>query len=143
MHPHNPEISAVTIGVISGPPTQPQATLKNAAVVSTGTLDWDRPATWTGALDRSPCGTGTCAKMAVLHAKGQLALNEDFHHEGILGTVFTGRLLDTTRVGEYEAVLPTISGQSLDNGFAQYVVDPDDPFPNGFTVGDIWGGNIE
>ena len=143
VHPHNPEISGVTIGVISGPPTQPQATLKNAAIVSTGTLDWDRPATWTGALDRSPCGTGTCAKMAVLHAKGELGLNEDFHHEGILGTIFTGRLLDTTRVGEYEAVLPTISGQAWITGFAQYVVDPDDPFPEGFRVGDIWGGNIE
>ena len=81
--------------------------------------------------------------MAVLHAKGELGLNEDFHHEGILGTIFTGRLLDTTRVGEYEAVLPTISGQAWITGFAQYVVDPDDPFPEGFRVGDIWGGNIE
>lgn len=143
VHPENQEISGITIGVVSGPPLQPDATLKNAAVVSTGTLDWDRPTTWTGALDRSPCGTGTCAKMAVLHAKGQLALNEDFHHEGILGTVFTGRLLHTTQVGEYEAVVPTISGSAWVTGFAQYVVDPDDPFPNGFTVGDIWGGNID
>lgn len=139
VHPENPDISGITIGIISGPPGRPEATLKNAAVVSTGTLDWDRPETWTGALDRSPCGTGTSAKMAVLHAKGQLALDEDFHHEGILGTIFTGRLVRETRVGDYRAVVPTISGRAWITGFAQYVVDPDDPFPDGFTVSDIWG----
>ena len=139
VHPENPEVAGITIGVISGPPTRPDATLKNAAVVSTGTLDWDRPESWTGALDRSPCGTGTCAKMAALHAKGQLALGEDFHHEGILGTVFTGRLVRETRVGPYPAVVPTLSGHAWITGFAQYVVDPEDPFPEGFTVGDIWG----
>jgi len=138
-HPENPEVAGITIGVISGPPTRPGVTLKNAAVVSTGTLDWDRPGSWTGALDRSPCGTGTCAKMAALHAKGQLALGEDFHHEGILGTVFTGRLVRETRVGPYPAVVPTLSGHAWITGFAQYVVDPEDPFPEGFTVGDIWG----
>jgi proline racemase len=108
-------------------------------VVSTGTLDWDRPATWTGAIDRSPCGTGTCAKMAALYAKGKLRLGEDFRHEGILGTVFTGRLLEETAVGRYRAVVPTLSGRAWITGFAHYVVDPDDPFPSGFTVGDIWG----
>ena len=139
VHPENPEVAGITIGVISGPPTREDATLKNAAVVSTGTLDWDRPESWTGALDRSPCGTGTCAKMAALHAKGQLALGEEFHHEGILGTVFTGRLVRETRVGPYPAVVPTLSGHAWITGFAQYVVDPEDPFPEGFTVGDIWG----
>ena len=84
-------------------------------------------------------GAGTCAKMAALHAKGQLALDEDFHHEGILGTIFTGRLVREARVGPYRAVVPTISGHAWITGFAQYVVDPDDPFPEGFTVGDIWG----
>ena len=107
-------------------------------VVSTGQLDWDRPATWTGAIDRSPCGTGTCAKMAVLHAKGQLPLNQDFHHEGILGTIFTGRLLEETQVGEYPAVVPTITGQAWITGISNYVIDAGDPFPEGFTIGDIW-----
>jgi len=107
-------------------------------VVSTGELDWSRPATWTGALDRSPCGTGTCAKMATLHAKGKLGLGEDFVHEGILGTIFTGRLIEETRVGDHRAVVPTLSGQAWITGFAQYVLDPEDPFPEGFTVGDIW-----
>jgi proline racemase len=56
------------------------------------------------------------------------------------GTTFAGRLVEQTRVGPHEAVVPTISGRAWITGFAQYVVDPDDPFPEGFTVGDIWGG---
>jgi proline racemase len=76
--------------------------------------------------------------MAALHAKGKLPLGQDFIHEGILGTTFTGRLLEETRVGTYPAVVPSLSGQAWITGFAQYVLDPEDPFPNGFTVGDIW-----
>ena len=138
VHPDNPEIVDVTIAQLSGPPSHPDAHRKNVVTVSTGELDWNRPATWTGVLDRSPCGTGTCAKMAVLHAKGQLGLNEDFHHEGVLGTIFTGRLIEETQVGPYKAVVPTLRGQAWITGMANYVVDPSDPFPNGFTVGDIW-----
>ena len=143
VHPENPDIKNITIAVVSGPATHPDADLKNAVVVSSGALDWDRPATWTGAIDRSPCGTGTCAKMASLHAKGELPLGQDFKHEGILGTIFTGRLLRETQVGPYKAVVPQLSGQAWVTGFAQYVVDPDDPFPEGFTVGDIWGGAMD
>ncbi|MEK6573258.1 MAG: proline racemase family protein [Chloroflexota bacterium] len=139
VHPENPEIAGVTIAQFSGPPTHPEAHRKNAVIVSTGTLDWSQPSSWTGAIDRSPCGTGTCAKMAALHAKKKLGLNEDFRHEGILGTIFTGRLIAETWVGPYPAVVPTLSGRAWITGFANYVVDPDDPFPNGFTVGDIWG----
>ncbi len=137
-HPENPEIAGISIAQISGAALGAGAHRRNTVVVSTGTLDWSRPASWTGALDRSPCGTGTCAKMAVLHAKGQLPLGQDFVHEGILGTTFTGRLIEETRVGPYAAVVPTISGQAWITGFAQYVLDPEDPFPEGFTVGDIW-----
>lgn len=139
VHPDNPEIVDVTIAQLSGPPSHPDAHRKNAVTVSTGALDWDRPATWTGVLDRSPCGTGTCAKMAVMHAKGQLGLHQDFHHEGVMGTIFTGRLIEETRVGPYSAVVPTLRGQAWITGIANYVVDPSDPFPNGFTVGDLWG----
>lgn len=138
-HPDNAGFSGITIAQLSGPPVNPDAAVKNAVIVSTGVLDWDKPETWTGVLDRSPCGTGTCAKMAALHAKGELALNRDFPHEGPLGTIFTGRLIRETRVGDYPAVVPTLRGQAWITGFAQYVVDPRDPFPNGFTVGDIWG----
>ena len=137
-HPEIPEFSGITISQLSGPPTHPAAHRKNVVTVATGELDWDRPSTWTGAIDRSPCGTGTCAKMAVLHAKGQLGLDQDFRHEGLLGTIFTGRLVEETQVGPYPAVVPTLSGQAWITGFANYVVDPEDPFPEGFTVGDIW-----
>ena len=139
VHPDNPEIAGVSISQLSGPPHDPANHRRNAVIVSTGQLNWNRPATWTGALDRSPCGTGTCAKMAVLHAKGQLGLQQDFQHEGVLGTVFTGRLVEETKVGPYRAVVPTLSGRAWITGFAHYVLDPDDPFPEGFTVGDIWG----
>jgi proline racemase len=138
-HPDNPQITGPTIAQLSGPPARPEAHRKNAVTVTTGKLDWARPASFTGAIDRSPCGTGTCAKMATLYARGQLGLNQDFCHEGILGTLFTGRLIEETSVGPYRAVVPTLSGTAWITGLAQYVVDPDDPFPNGFTVGDIWG----
>ena len=138
-HPDNPLVTGPTIAQLSGPPARPEAQRKNAVTVTTGPLDWARPASFTGAIDRSPCGTGTCAKMATLYARGQLGLNQDFVHEGILGTLFTGRLVEETQVGPYRAVVPTLSGTAWITGLAQYVVDPDDPFPDGFTVGDIWG----
>lgn len=80
--------------------------------------------------------------MATLYAKGKLGLNQDFRHEGILGTIFTGRLLKETRVGPYPAVIPTISGQAWIYAITQYVLDSEDPFPEGFTVGDIWRGAL-
>src|ERR1051326_9090172 len=138
-HPEQPRFVGPTIAQLSAPPSRPGAHMKNVVTVSTGELDWDKPSTWTGVIDRSPCGTGTCARMATLHARGRLGLNEDFRHEGILGTIFTGRLVEETRVGPYPAVVPTLSGQAWITGFASYVVDPDDPFPEGFTVADLWG----
>lgn len=137
-HPDQPGFAGITIAQLSGPAHSTENHMRNAVVVSTGTLDWSKPSTWTGAIDRSPCGTGTCARMATLHARGRLALDDDFRHEGILGTVFTGRLLETTRVGSYTAVVPTVSGRAWITGMATYVVDADDPFPEGFTLGDIW-----
>jgi proline racemase len=138
VHPEQPGFAGITIGQLSGPAHDPANSRRNVVTVSTGTLDWDRPATWTGAIDRSPCGTGTSAKMATLFAKGELKVGDAFRHEGILGTVFEGRLVEEAQVGEYRAVVPTISGQAWITGFASYVVDPTDPFPDGFTIGDIW-----
>ncbi len=138
VHPEQPGFEGVTIAQLSGPPLRDDADWQNAVVVSTGTLDWDRPSTWTGALDRSPCGTGTSAKMATLHARGRLGLHQEFRHAGILGTVFTGRLEEEVQVGQYRGVVPTISGQGWITGMATYCLDPTDPFPEGFTVGDIW-----
>lgn len=138
-HPERPEFVGPTIALISAPPTRADAHAKNTVVISTGVFDWARPATWTGVLDRSACGTGTCARMAVLHAKGRLGLNEDFVHESIIGTTFTGRLIRETTVGPHPAVVPTIGGQAWIYGFSRYVLDPTDPFPQGYTVGDLWG----
>jgi proline racemase len=138
VHPEQPGFAGITIGQLSGLAHDPTNSMRNVVTVSTGTLDWDRPATWTGAIDRSPCGTGTSARMATLHARGRLAIGDNFRHEGILGTVFTGRLLEETRIGERSAVVPQITGQAWITGIADYVVDPTDPFPDGFTIGDIW-----
>jgi proline racemase len=138
VHPEQPGFAGITIGQLSGPAHDPSNSMRNVVTVSTGALDWERPATWTGAIDRSPCGTGTSARMATLHARGRLRIGEDFRHEGILGTVFTGRLLEETQIGDRAAVVPQITGQAWITGIADYVVDPTDPFPDGFTVGDIW-----
>jgi proline racemase len=137
-HPENPAIEGVSISQLWAPARGPHASRRNAVVVSTGAVDWDRPDTWTGAIDRSPCGTGTCAAMATLHARGELGLEEDFVHEGLLGTRFVGRLEEETTVGDRPAVVPTLSGRAWITGFAEYVLDDTDPFPEGFTVGDIW-----
>ena len=138
VHPGNASIRDVSISQLSAPPTHPAAHRKNAVVVSAGVFDWDSPETWSASLDRSPCGTGTSAKMAVLHAKGELAIGSEFVHESILGTLFTGQLVDTVQVGPYQAVIPEISGTGWITGFANYVLDPMDPFPEGFKVGDLW-----
>ncbi len=137
-HPRQPEVLGYSVAQLSGPAHAASADMRNAVVISTGAFDWERPDTWTGALDRSACGTGTCARMATLHARGKLAVGQPFRHEGILGTVFTGRLVGETRVGDYPAVVPTITGSAWISGIGQYVVDAEDPFPEGFTVGDLW-----
>jgi len=138
-HPEQPGFRGITIAQLSGPPSGPHAHRRNCVVVSTGTLDWSKPSTWTGVIDRSPCGTGTCAKMAALCAKGELGLNQDFIHEGVLGTLFTGRLVEETTVGPYRAVIPTLSGTAWITGISNYVVDAEDPFAEGYTVADLWG----
>lgn len=138
VHPDNPAIANASIAQLSAKSRQPGVDYRNAVVISTGDFDWDQPSTWRGVLDRSPCGTGTCAKMAALHARGELALDQDFHHQGILDTVFTGRLLTTTRVGEYPAVVPRLTGKGWIYAVSQLLLDNGDPFPRGYTVADIW-----
>ncbi|WP_020668268.1 proline racemase family protein [Amycolatopsis nigrescens] len=87
-----------------------------------------------GWFDRSPCGTGTSARMAQLHARGELALGTDFVNDSLLGTRFTGRLVGETTVGGLPAVVPTVTGRAWITGMGQYLLDPDDPFPKGFTL---------
>lgn len=87
-----------------------------------------------GWFDRSPCGTGTCARMAQLHARGELALNHDFVNESFIGTRFIGRLLEEVPLGDRTAVLPTVAGRAWITGMGQYLLDPTDPFPEGFSL---------
>lgn len=87
-----------------------------------------------GQVDRSPCGTGTCAKMAALFAKGKLGLEEEFIHESIIGTTFSGRLLRKTVVGKIPAVIPEIRGRAFITGIQQFLIDPTDPLKYGFRV---------
>jgi proline racemase len=136
-HPGYPGIG-ITVAQLSGPTDNPNADRRNAVTMASGPISFDDPSTWTGALDRCPCGTGTCAKMAVLHAKGELDLGRPFRHEGLLGTVYTGELVEETEVGGHPAVVPTVGGQAWISGFSNHVLDPTDPFANGFTVGDLW-----
>jgi len=91
-------------------------------------------AIYPGWFDRSPCGTGTSARMAQLHARGELALDTDFVNESFIGTTFTGRLVEETTVAGIPAVVPTITGRAWVTGTAQYILDPDDPFPAGFLL---------
>ncbi|WP_461635181.1 proline racemase family protein [Glutamicibacter soli] len=91
-------------------------------------------AIYPGWFDRSPCGTGTSARMAQLHARGELELQTDFLNESFIGSQFTGRLVGTTTVGGKPAVIPTVTGRAWVTGTAQYFLDPTDPFPEGFTL---------
>ncbi|CAO2657744.1 Nn.00g038700.m01.CDS01 [Neocucurbitaria sp. VM-36] len=128
VHPVNPAIRGVTNLVFTTPLVTDHRgkVSKNATVVMPGRLD------------RSPCGTGTCARMAVLHARGLLSVGEGWTNTSIIGTEFTGRIVSTTRVGEYDAIVPAIKGRGWITSFKQIVLDPEDPFPEGFRVGDSW-----
>jgi proline racemase len=87
-----------------------------------------------GWLDRSPCGTGTSAKLAALHARGDLEVGDVFVNESVIGTRFSGRIVEETEVGGLPAVVPEITGRAWITGMGQYVLDPEDPFPAGFAL---------
>ncbi|MCL2551114.1 MAG: proline racemase family protein [Actinomycetia bacterium] len=101
---------------------------------STAELSRHAMAIHPGWFDRSPCGTGTSARMAQLHARGELALGQEFVNESFIGTRFTGRLLGETTVGPRTAVLPSITGRAWVTGTSQFHLDPSDPFPAGFLL---------
>jgi len=137
-HPDNSDITGPTITHLHGAPVAEDTHGRGAVTVSSGGPDPARPDALGGALDRSPCGTGICARMAVLHARGKLAPGQDYVHAGPLGTTFTGRIEEVTQVGPHPAIVPTLSGQGWIHGLSQHLLDPADPFPQGYTVGDIW-----
>jgi proline racemase len=87
-----------------------------------------------GWLDRSPCGTGTSARLAQLHARGELGVGEEYVNRSLIGTRFTGRIVEETEVAGRPAVVPEISGRAWITGMGQYLLDPEDPFPAGFAL---------
>jgi proline racemase len=121
VHPGNPEISGCHHVYLAAPGSTATHS-RHAMVIEPGMFD------------RSPCGTGTSARMAQLHARGQLPLNTDFINESFIGTRFTGRLVDQGTLGELTTVTPTITGRAWITGTAQYMLDPRDPFPCGFEL---------
>ncbi len=86
------------------------------------------------AIDRSPCGTGTSARMAQWAAKGKLKIGDRFIHESIIGSTFVGRVENKTRVGDFDAIVPSIEGWARITGYNTIVIDDDDPYASGFQV---------
>ncbi|MFF8379435.1 proline racemase family protein [Streptomyces sp. NPDC015661] len=121
VHPENPAFAGVKHVYLTAPGSDARRS-RHAMAIHPG---------W---FDRSPCGTGTSARMAQLHARGLLAPHTDFVNESFIGTEFTGRIVDETTVGGLPAVVPTVTGRAWITGTAQYFLDPDDPFPAGFLL---------
>jgi len=122
IHPENPHIRSIDLTEISDSPSHPDAHMKNIVILGNKSVD------------RSPCGTGTCAKMAALYAEGKLQLGQDFVHESILGTLFTGRLVGTTKVGDFDAVVPEITGRAFITAVSHFMIDDEDPLKYGFSL---------
>lgn len=128
IHPENPEISGITNMCFLGPVSETDGglTAKNATVV--------RP----GRLDRSPCGTGTSARLAIMHARGEIETGQEFIHESVIGSKFISEVMSTTRIGDYDAVVPAVAGRCWITHMSQHGLDPSDPFPQGYTLSDAW-----
>ncbi|HKF14183.1 MAG TPA: proline racemase family protein [Gaiellaceae bacterium] len=127
VHPENPEISGVSIVQIAEPWRGAGEVSRNAVVVAPGRLD------------RSATGTGLSARMAALHARGQMRVGDAMTHASVLGTTFDGRIVAETRIGDRAAIVPAIRGSAWITGITQVFVDPDDPFPEGYLLPDTWG----
>jgi proline racemase len=125
-HPDNPDIHTVTFTEFAMPFAGPGMVSRNAVIVAPGRID------------RSPCGTGTCARLAVLHARGAIGAGQGFVHESIIGSRFEAGIARETRVGGRPAIVPTIAGQAWLTGVFQHGFDPSDPFRGGFTLPDMW-----
>jgi proline racemase len=121
VHPENPEIDSCHHVQLIAPGSDAKRSRHAMAI-------------YPGWFDRSPCGTGTSARMAQLHARGLLELNTDFVNESFIGTEFVGRLVEEVTVAGRAAVVPTITGRAWVTGTSQYFLDPTDPFPAGFLL---------
>jgi len=127
-HPDKPHIKTVDQVMITDDPVNRSAKYRNAVVCCHG------PSKSRKAIDRSPCGTGTCARMAQLFFNGELELNQEFVHESIIGTLFRGKLVEETLVGNYRAAIPEVTGSSFVTGIHQFILDRDDPLKYGFLL---------
>jgi proline racemase len=127
-HPENPQIAGVSIVQIAEPWQGVGAVSKNAVVVAPGRLD------------RSATGTGLSARMAVLHARGAMRVGDGMTHASVIGSTFDGRIVSETVVGGRPAIVPAIRGSAWITGITQVVVDPTDPFPEGYLLSDTWPG---
>ncbi len=123
-HPDNPAIDRLTHVLWTGEPQTPGGSARNAVFYG------DK------AIDRSPCGTGTSARMAHLAAQGRLLEGETFVHESIIGSTFAGRIEGRARVGNLDAIIPSIEGWARVTGLNTIVIDDRDPFAHGFQVVD-------
>ena len=123
VHPEHRDIRGLTHILWTGAPRDPQATARNAVFYG------ER------AIDRSPCGTGTSARMAQWAARGRLGVGDDFIHESIIGSLFRGRVEAAAKVGEHEAIVPSIGGWARQTGINTIFIDDRDPFACGFSVG--------
>lgn len=121
-HPTLEHIKTVDLVEIYDEPTHPDATYKNVVVFGQGQVD------------RSPCGTGTSAKLATLHAKGELKEGEKFVYESIAGTLFEGEIVGKTKIGDQDAIIPRITGAAYITGFNHFVFDDEDPLIDGFIL---------
>jgi proline racemase len=126
--PLEPRYPGISQTMLTGPLTTVDGVLtsKNIVVVTPGTID------------RCPCGSGTSARLAVMHARNEIAVGQPFVHESIIDTQFLCQVEGTTTVGQYPAVLPRVGGQAWITSTSQVGVDPTDPFPTGFNLGDAW-----
>lgn len=122
VHPLEPELTGIYGVIISDEPKKAGSHLRNVTIFA------DKQ------VDRSPCGTGTAARVAALFARGQLAVGVPFVHEGIVNSQFVGKVAGTTQVGQYPAVIPTVEGKAFITGLHQFVVDPTDPLKAGFLL---------
>ncbi|MEX5727885.1 proline racemase [Rhodovulum iodosum] len=128
-HPENADWRHISFCLFAGPLARGPEGLETRAAVAI------RP----GKVDRSPTGTALSARMALLHRRGQLKAGEALTVRSLIGSSFTGRILGTTRVGDLPAVLPEISGRGWITGMHQHMLDPDDPWPEGYRLSDTWG----
>lgn len=122
VHPENPTINGLSHILWTGEPLDPTSTARNAVFYG------DK------AIDRSPCGTGTSARLAQWHAKGWLKPGQDFIHESIIGSKFVGRVKAETELGGRPAIVPSIEGWAIIHGFNQILLDENDPYVHGFQV---------